>query len=90
MSPLVGFLSSYLCCRSSKPADFGIVDLRDPQTNKPVDDVSQVLPDPPITEVQMEPKAGDTPAGQLKETPAGAQKEDTAEKTASADVRKSL
>ena len=73
----------------SKPANFGVVDLGDPQTTKPVDNVSQVLPDPPITEVQSEPKARDTPSGQSEQTPAGVRKEVTAEKTSSADTGKS-
>jgi len=78
------------CCLFSKPADFGIVDLGDPQTTKPVDEVSQDLPDPQITVVQSESKAEDTPAGQSEETPAGAQKEVAADKTSSADAGKSL
>ena len=90
MSLLVGFLSCNACCLFSKPADFGIVDLGEPQISKPVDDISQVQPDPATTEVQLEPKVGDTPAGTSEETPAGERKEVATKKTSSADVGKNL
>lgn len=86
MSPLVGFLSADACYLSSKPADFGVVDLGDPHTTKPVDKVSLVLLDPQITVVQSESKTGDTPAGHSEEIPAGVQKEVAAEKTSSTDA----
>ena len=89
MSPLVEFLSADACLYS-KPTDFGVVDLGDPQTTKPVDEVSQDLSDPHITVVHSESKAEDIPSSQSEETPAGVQKEVAAGKTSSADAGKSL
>jgi len=64
--------------------------VEDPQISKPVDDISHVLSDLPATEVQVEPKVGDTPAGKLEETLMNAQKEVATGKTSSADAGKNL
>ena len=71
---------------SSKPADFGIVDLGNPQTTKPVDDVSQILSDPQTTVIQSDPVAEDASADKAGETPAGVQKEVAEEKISATDV----
>ena len=74
----------------SKPADFGVVGLGDPQTNKPVNDIPQVLPDPQITVIQIDAAVEDSSANKAGATSAGVEKEIAEEKISIADAGMNL
>ena len=68
---------------TSKPSDFGVEDLDQDQSFKPVNDSSIAPPDPQTIVIQSGPAVENIATGKSEGAPKGVQKEVTEEKTSS-------